>query len=921
MKKIVLWVSGIIVSLIIAFAFSAGPLGKYLILKYGPEYIGRKIELEDLKVNVFNASTKFSKLKIYEVDGKSLFFSIDKFDVDLNLISLFAKKIKIESLGLENPNLVIKKIGDKYNFLGILENIESKSEKKKNINKDSNQDILISDLDLKNFNFEYKDNLMEKKFSIKLDNFRIPQMEIGKEIDFSFYVLSKKNLEINSKVHVNDKEVNIDNKKVFINMESFLPFIQTALKVSKFRGHFIGENKIKVDLQKGGIAFSGKNLYKGLEIVTKDNESLIKIDTINLDLEKFSTIDNSLVIKKLSFENPIVNLELFSNGSNFNKMLYDGPAKTIKLENYKVEGLELHKGTLNLVDSTAKEKFNYNFYNVDIKNTTIAKDIEGFSTVLSFNPNNENSFLKADINFKNKKWNDYEIKLHTKDLVLGEFTHYIKNSLNISSIDGKLDTDMNIIIKNGKQKETKLLGEATLKDLSVIDSKKYAEILKLKSFKVSLQEADIQNNRYIIKNMTIDAPRFYGYRAKDGNIMQLLLPTSAKKSKKSEKVPFLVLKEFNLKNGFLKFSDDSFANPFTYIVEIPSVTAKNISSKKDNRNSEYRVDLITNKKGRISAQGSLRIGNEIETDSTFKITNFDLSDFKDVSQKYTNFTTNSGTINYEGTFKLKNNQISSENNAKIYKIDIGEKDKILPLGISLNFVLSIIEDDNEEVTVILPVLGDLKDPQFKYWKTIRIALVNMFTNIAVSPFKFLMSSDNEDKDLENLDVQMGENTLPEKTLDKLSKIAGIIGKKKLVNFEFVQVVDKELEYNKVLSNMIKKKYYKEKNKIDELTLKDEEEIDKISDLDADLINYINKRTSDLPNAESLDMYERSQIILGKDKVEEAFNQIYKDRDNEIIKKLTELGIENTRYSVREATDEEKGELSSARYIVKVKQNQ
>lgn len=117
----------IITTLIIVVAMNAGTLVKKAILKYGPEYTGRKIELENSEVNIFNAKAELKKFKIYEKDGENLFFSIDTFNIDLNLLELFNKKIVIEGLGLENPRLTIKKNGEIYNFVDIIETINSKN--------------------------------------------------------------------------------------------------------------------------------------------------------------------------------------------------------------------------------------------------------------------------------------------------------------------------------------------------------------------------------------------------------------------------------------------------------------------------------------------------------------------------------------------------------------------------------------------------------------------------------------------------------------------------------------------------------------------------------------------------------------------------------------------------------------------------
>lgn len=876
--------------------------------------------LEELDLNIFSVKVQFKNFKIYEKDEKNLFFSIDKLDLNLGLSGFFSKKIKIEGLGLENPNLNIKKIGEEYNFIDIVETINSKNKREKTeSNKEKN--IIISELKLKNFNFEYKDNLMENKFRIKIDTFDMPEMIIKNDITFSFYMVSKGNLEIKSNIKINEKEAEIDTTKLYVNMDVFLPFVQTFLELSKFSGELSGANKIKIDLNKGGIVFRGKSEYKNLEIITKDNESLVKIDSICLDIQKMSTIDQSLLINNLKIDKPLVNFELYKKGINLLKLLKEGESEVIVFKTYEVKGVELTGGTFNFRDSRKEEKFDYKLSNMEISVSPIVNNLEQLTVNFSSNLNNETAFLKSKIDFKNKKFNDLDGEISFQNVKIDEFTHYIKDFVNISNVKGVISSDLSFKYNsNNKTPFIKIKGVSKLSDLSVIDKKKSAEIVDLKMLKLDIEEISIPENRFIINNVEIDKLKLYGYIAKDGNTMQLLVPKQAKEAKteNNAKPVFVELKNLSLKNGNIRFSDDSFKKPFNYTVDIPSVMAKNISSKKDNRNSMYKVDLVANKTGRISASGTARVGQVFETDSKFKVSNFNFSDFKEVSQKYSNFIMNKGIMNYEGSLILKNKNINSENNAKIFQIDIGEKEKILPLGISLNFVLSIIENSEEEVTLILPIEGNLSNPEFKYWKTIKIALINVFTNIAKAPFKFMNSEDDEmNKSLESLKINLTDKDLPKESVEKLEKIAKIVKKKKLLKFEFVQIIDREIEYNQIIMKKIKEKFYRENKKISEFTKEDLAEVEKISDLDTGLIDYITKKTETAENSDKMDIYEKSRMILGKDNVEQEFTETYTARNRFIENKMAQLGVNSSNISVKNATKENSWEIIDARYMVNI----
>ena len=278
--KVLIGIAVTFLGLIIAVALSAGPLVKYALLKYGPEYTGRKIELEKCRINIFTAKAGLVKLKIYEKDGKTIFLGIDRFDIDLNMLKLFQKRVKIEGLGLENPKIAISKTGDRYNFVDIIETLQSKSkgEKKPKPKSKDNTDVVVEAFEIKNLNFEYKDNTMTEKFKMKIDSFEMPEMKINKDIKLSFYLLSKGNLEIKSRIFLNEKTVDVETEKLYLNFKFLKPFITTKLNVAKFLGEISGNSIVKLDLLKKGIIFSGKHIIKNVEVINSKDKPVFSMN-------------------------------------------------------------------------------------------------------------------------------------------------------------------------------------------------------------------------------------------------------------------------------------------------------------------------------------------------------------------------------------------------------------------------------------------------------------------------------------------------------------------------------------------------------------------------------------------------------------------------------------------------------------------
>jgi hypothetical protein len=57
--------------------------------------------------------------------------------------------------------------------------------------------------------------------------------------------------------------------------------------------------------------------------------------------------------------------------------------------------------------------------------------------------------------------------------------------------------------------------------------------------------------------------------------------------------------------------------------------------------------------------------------------------------------------------------------------------------------------------------------------------------------------------------------------------------------------------------------------------------------------------------------------LGKESIYNGFNELTEDRNKFIVNKMSLLGIEAARLSVRNATKEESGDILTSRYNVKI----
>ena len=119
MKKILLIVAISIAVIIAIVAFAVSPIAKHFLINNSKELIGRKIDMENLSVNIFTGRLQVENFTLYEADDSTSFVAFDLFDVNMNLHKLLSKTAEIESVELSGADIRVIQNGNIFNFTDI----------------------------------------------------------------------------------------------------------------------------------------------------------------------------------------------------------------------------------------------------------------------------------------------------------------------------------------------------------------------------------------------------------------------------------------------------------------------------------------------------------------------------------------------------------------------------------------------------------------------------------------------------------------------------------------------------------------------------------------------------------------------------------------------------------------------------------
>lgn len=114
-----------LIAIILLAAVLISPLSRRYIVKHSKELTGRQINIDRLRINIFNGSLRVSGFAIAEADDSTQFASLGELRVRMSLPQLLNRKVIIKSISLDSLCVNIVQNGEKFNFSDIVERFSS----------------------------------------------------------------------------------------------------------------------------------------------------------------------------------------------------------------------------------------------------------------------------------------------------------------------------------------------------------------------------------------------------------------------------------------------------------------------------------------------------------------------------------------------------------------------------------------------------------------------------------------------------------------------------------------------------------------------------------------------------------------------------------------------------------------------------
>lgn len=369
--RILLWVVGIVLALVIIVSLLAGPIAKGYVNGHGEELTGRKVHVEHVGLNLLTGTVNVRGLDVYEDDGEEVFAGFDTLDVRAHLLQIPFKVINLRHITLSGLHANIIQEGKRFNFASLIEHFSSDDSTEVEDTTPSGWVMKFYNINIRHASLNYDDMLNHKGIHLPDINLSVPGFVLGGDegseggLNIGFDKGGRLNVDANydTKESLYHVDVNLEDFSVQ-NLDSYLA---DMLRYDDLRGsvnaHITADGNVN-DIMKssigGTVAVNGVDLTGSKGPVASFDALTVNVNNINLD-------DNSFDIGEVRLNGLKATYEQWKEYSNISLLMPkkesqgvtlqsgieeddDKPAEEVKGKTGKP--MRLHVGSLRVEDAS-----------------------------------------------------------------------------------------------------------------------------------------------------------------------------------------------------------------------------------------------------------------------------------------------------------------------------------------------------------------------------------------------------------------------------------------------------------------------------------------------------------------------------------------------------------------------------------------
>ncbi len=355
-----------------------------------------------------------------------------------------------------------------------------------------------------------------------------------------------------------------------------------------------------------------------------------------------------------------------------------------------------------------------------------------------------------------------QLGVELRGLALSDFQPYLDGLANLDIVKGALSADLELDLREGGEASPRVSarGRLALDDLSTRDRRLEKKFVDWDRF--AIEGLDFGPDRVRIEEIVLSGAttRLLLDASGRSNIASIFeqpdaADTPAARDSAAPRTPAKAGPAFSIEVARVTLDrvraelvDQSIKPPFKLSLDDFGGTIVGLSSEKDARAT---VSLA----GKVDDVAPLRIEGRVNplssdayTDLELEMSGVSLPAFSPYSGRFVGYRIDRGKLGLDLHYALENRHLKAENLIKLQQFDFGQRvESAQATSLPVGLALTVMKDGAGNITLPLPIEGDLDDPSFDVLEVLGKTLVNLITRVATAPFSVvagLVGSSAED---------------------------------------------------------------------------------------------------------------------------------------------------------------------------------
>ena len=516
-------------------------------------------------------------------------------------------------------------------------------------------------------------------------------------------------------------------------------------------GRELSIGKMWINMLSGTVKLGDLTLYED-----DGKTPFVSFDRFETKIKMRELLHNGLWVKRALLSGPIINIEQDRDWFNFNSLIDHFVSDSTHNESsgfgLVFNDISIENGAIRYADLARGNELVLRDIALLIPSIDLAdmKTDVGLDLALS-----DDATLHTDFRLS-ENGKKYFINLKLSNLGLEVIEPYLQQQIPVDLLQGRACLDLEATGPTDHIMDFDMKGSLVLNDLALQDTEEhplgevdsvYAEIkrLRLNDMVLDLGELYVSelNTRYIVAaDSTTNFNLVLGsFLHPDTTEIEPVFDSVLRvdETPKSWKIS---IDDLVLDRAVVHYEDHTLPEVFNYEISDINLTSKHFTLDGENI---VHVQAKLNRVGKLfmNWQGNLHgLDNQ---NLTLMLSNVQVADFSPYTIQLFGIPLEDGVLMFRSQNIIADGTINGINKVQMTAPKLGDKIKQMHpkyQKVPLKLGLYLLADKHNNVSIDLPVSGDLNDPEFSYGKTIRKVFFNLLTKVAASPFRLMTDEDN-----------------------------------------------------------------------------------------------------------------------------------------------------------------------------------